>query len=759
MEHYDHIKNKLLDINKEIRRTIQTALYSDGLSAQSLETWHSTTERIQRQLTEETIRIAVVGSIKSGKSTLTNFLFGGDYVKRGAGVVTSIITKIRPGNDIKAKLEFKTWGDVNAEMNQALVLFSSTESNMNGEDFDINREQDRLRLKHDLSKLDAKQLISDDARDPNSVLLIEYLKGYERAKGFVSFERETTLLESGEFDKQKEFVSDESLAVYLRDVSLTLKAPDGFGENLEIADCQGSDSPNPLHLAMIQDYLIQTHLIIYALSSRTGLRQADIKFLTLMKKMGLAKNIIFVFNCDFTEHENLSDLKQLLARTKNELNMVVESSRVFAFSALYNLFGKLDSQNSGPQELSRKDRLRLEQWREETDMVAFSDQETTRFLDDVIQKVSVGQFNLLLEANVERLSNIASGMKEWIRISRDLLQKTAGEVQEAFAKMDKKRKASNQIVATIKDTLDGTTRKLKRYLGTEVDRCFDVKYGEIAQEIIQFINAYNISVRDYKDDLQNSGFLLTLYHIFQTLQQATNRFIAEQINPKIVQFIGQQEEEIKEMFHQVSGPYGLMIQDAVDQHHQTMEELGIDVTKRPFKEIGCPDIPSVKSDIRLSMPHLASTMQYSTRIKTEAILKLGLYNTLKGIKKLFRRPAAEQLHSAMRSLEHSVRRIKEQMGESIAEHFTDYKENLKFQYVFTLVDAMSSRLYESLTDQIKAFTGDLSNMKGLFENEKKTKGELSEELLSMERSLDSVMARIKEIQEVAEERKIGGYDG
>jgi len=759
MEHYDHIKNKLLDINKEIRRTIQTALSSDGLSAQSFETWHSTTERIQRQLAEETIRIAVVGSIKSGKSTLTNFLFGGDYVKRGAGVVTSIITKIRPGNDIKAKLEFKTWGDVNAEMNQALVLFSSTESNMNGEDFDINREQDRLRLKHDLSKLDTKQLISDDARDPNSVLLIEYLKGYERAKVFVSFERETTLLKSEEFDKQKEFVSDESLAVYLRDVSLTLKAPNGFGENLEIADCQGSDSPNPLHLAMIQDYLIQTHLIIYALSSRTGLRQADIKFLTLMKKMGLAKNIIFVFNCDFTEHENLSDLKQLLARTKNELNMVVESSRVFAFSALYNLFGKLDSQDSGPQELSRKDRLRLEQWFEETDMVAFSDQETTRFLDDVIQKVSVGQFNLLLEANVERLSNIASGMKEWIRISRDLLQKTAGEVQEAFAKMDKKRKASNQIVATIKDTLDGTTRKLKRYLGTEVDRCFDVKYGEIAQEIIRFINAYNISVRDYKNDLQNSGFLLTLYHIFQTLQQATNRFIAEQINPKIVQFIGQQEEEIKEMFQQVSGPYGLMIQDAVDQHHQTMEELGIDVTKRPFKEIGCPDIPSVKSDIRLSMPHLASTMQYSTRIKTEAILKLGLYNTLKGIKKLFRRPAAEQLHSAMRSLEHSVRRIKEQMGESIAEHFTDYKENLKFQYVFTLVDAMSSRLYESLTDQIKAFTGDLSNMKGLFENEKKTKGELSEELLSMERSLDSVMARIKEIEEVAEERRIGGNNG
>ena len=55
----------------------------------------------------------------------------------------------------------------------------------------------------------------------------------------------------------------------------------------EFADCQGSDSPNPLHLAMIQDYLQQAHLIIYVFSSRTGIREADIKFLSIIRKMGL----------------------------------------------------------------------------------------------------------------------------------------------------------------------------------------------------------------------------------------------------------------------------------------------------------------------------------------------------------------------------------------------------------------------------------------------------------------------------------------
>jgi len=37
------------------------------------------------QLTEETIRVAVVGPIKSGKSTFLNALLRGDYLKRGAG--------------------------------------------------------------------------------------------------------------------------------------------------------------------------------------------------------------------------------------------------------------------------------------------------------------------------------------------------------------------------------------------------------------------------------------------------------------------------------------------------------------------------------------------------------------------------------------------------------------------------------------------------------------------------------------------------
>jgi hypothetical protein len=347
---------------------------------------------------------------------------------------------------------------------------------------------------------------------------------------------------------------------------------------------------------------------------------------------------------------------------------------------------------------------------------------------------------------VERLSKIALGTKESIRISRNLIQKSAGEVKQTIGRMDKRKKATDQIVVTIKDTLEGTTSKLKRDMGIEVDRFFDIRYGNIAQDIIRFIDTHDVPVAGLSKDVASSGFLLTLYHVFQRLQQATNTYIAEEINPRIVEFLSQLESDIEAVFQQVCSPYGLMIQDAVDQHYQTMRELSIDVPSRPFEPLSCPDIAETKQDIHLNIPRLATTMAYSTRIKTEAIVRLGLYNTLKGAKKLFKRKTGDKLDSALRSLEHSIRRIKEQMKDSITVHFIDYSENLKYQYVFALVDAMSKRLYDNLTDQLKAFTGDLTGLRELVENEKQTQGGLSQELLSMEQFLDGILKKIDEIK-------------
>ncbi|MBW1860184.1 MAG: dynamin family protein [Deltaproteobacteria bacterium] len=697
METYNDLKSAILDINQDLRLVIRKAESIDGVSHDPLEAWKATTNTVHRQLGEEMIRVAVVGSIKSGKSTLVNALFGGDYVKRGAGVVTSIVTKIRPGTSMKAKLEFKTWDDVNADMSQALILFSALPRESDDGQFDINREEDRVRLQKDVSGLNAGRLISEDARDPNSVLILEYLKGYERIKDLVSFEPKTHVFEEGEFYRQKEFVGEESLSVYLKDIVLTLVPPEGFGENLEIADCQGSDSPNPLHLTMIQDYLLSAHLIIYVLSSRTGLRQSDIKFLNIIKKMGLLKNIFFVVNCDLSEHESLTGMTKLVERARDELGMILPDPEVFAFSALHNLFN-----------------------------------------------------DLALQTNLERISIMASGMQDWAQINHDLFSRDAGEIKAAFAEMEKRRKTSDQVTSVIKDTLDGTTEKLKRELRNDVDRFFDPQYGDTVQGIIKFVESYNISARDYEKDLETSGFLSTLYRIFQNIREATNRYMAETTNPKLVDFVRIGEEKIKEIAEQVSGPYSLMIQDAVDQHRRTAEKLGIRLQQRSYTPPKSPEIDLVKSDARLSIPPLVTAMRYSGRIKTEAILRLGIYNTMEAVKKLLRKRVGGDLDSAIRSLEDSVRRIKEQLRESITAHLMDYRENLKYQYLFKLVDAMSSSLYESLVDRMRAFTGSASDMSGLMENQRQARDQIVKEFVSLATSVSAVLDKVGEAERLLE---------
>ena len=747
MQTYDDLKRTILDINQELRLAIRKAESIDGVPHDPLEAWKATTNTVHRQLAEEMIRMAVVGSIKSGKSTLVNALFGGDYLKRGAGVVTSIVTKIRPGTSMKAKLEFKTWDDVNTDMSQALILFSTSPQESGDGQFDINRKEDRARVQKDVSGLNAGRLISEDARDPNSVLILEYLKGYERIKNLVSFEPKTHVFEEEEFYRQKEFVGEESLAVYLKDIVLTLVPPEGFGENIEIADCQGSDSPNPLHLSMIQDYLLSAHLIIYVVSSRTGLRQSDIKFLNIIKKMGLLKNIFFVVNCDLSEHENLTGMTKLVERAREEIGMIVLDPQVFAFSALHNLFKDLARKKDA---LSRKDLLRLEQWREETDMVGFSERETDRFMEGVVRKISEDRSRLLLQTNLERISTMASGMRDWAQINHDLLRKDASEIKAAIAEMEKRRKASDQVASVIKDTLDGTTEKLKRELRDDVDRFFDLQYGDTIQSIIQFVESYSISAKDYEEDLKTSGFLSTLYRIFQNMREATNRYMAESTNPKLVDFVRLGEGKIRELAEQVSGPYSLMIQDAVDQHRRTAEKVGIKLQQHTFTPPKSPEIDLVKSDARLSIPPLVTTMRYSARIKTEAILRLGIYNTMEAVRKLLRKRVGGDLDSAIRSLEDSIRRIKEQLRDSIVAHLMDYRENLKYQYLFKLVDAMSSSLYESLVDRMRAFTGSASDMSGMIRHEQQTRDQIVEEFVSLETSISAVLDKIGEAKRVLE---------
>ncbi|NNK84694.1 MAG: hypothetical protein HKO91_03975, partial [Desulfobacterales bacterium] len=105
---YSEIKKDLFRINSDISTLITKAKSFQESTDKFIIDRENLCINLRKRLGEDIIRIAVVGPIKSGKSTFLNALFNGDYLKRGAGVVTSIVTRVQRGENLKAKLYFKT---------------------------------------------------------------------------------------------------------------------------------------------------------------------------------------------------------------------------------------------------------------------------------------------------------------------------------------------------------------------------------------------------------------------------------------------------------------------------------------------------------------------------------------------------------------------------------------------------------------------------------------------------------------------------
>src|SRR6056297_2929028 len=113
MQDYQSIKPELQSANKALCDLMAHARTVPATSDQIFDEWETACRRISTQLEDDLIRVAVVGAIKSGKSTLINSMLADDYLKRGAGVITSMVTRLRRGSQLKARLYFKSWAEVN----------------------------------------------------------------------------------------------------------------------------------------------------------------------------------------------------------------------------------------------------------------------------------------------------------------------------------------------------------------------------------------------------------------------------------------------------------------------------------------------------------------------------------------------------------------------------------------------------------------------------------------------------------------------
>jgi len=742
MDIFSTLHNDVVKINQDLYSLIKQGRSITEMSDYSFDVWEKTCQSIEKQLSEEVLRVAVVGAVKSGKSTFTNYLFKGDYLKRGAGVITSIVTRVRRSQSLEAKLYFKSWNEINRDIEQALKLLPLLHRKPENAPFDLRDEQNRSDLEQILQALGPDALQADGYRNANSVLLSSYLKGYERVESFISLNTHVHRFKNDAFSKHLPFVSEDALAVYLDDVQLEINTGD-MTSDVEIADCQGSDSPNPLHLAMIQDYLLFTHLIVYVVSSRTGLRQADIRFLTIIKKMGLLENIVFIINCDFSEHETIDSLNKLATRIKEEISLIKTDPEIYCFSSLYHLFKIQKNQ------LSQRDRMRLAQWESEKAFTDFSEGETARFNSAFHHKLTTKRYALLINNHIERLGILSTDLNHWAQLNKDILSSDGDKANMIIEKIKDHQEKMRQVETVIKSSLDGAVHYVKEELKSTITQFFNRTNTGVINLTLSFIERYHLPLQQYEQPLRDIGFTHTLYRVFEDFKQTIDKFITEEVNPEIIRFIKEKTKWVGTYLHSVSAPYDVIIRDTLTEYDLAMTAFGMNRKKNWSEKIEFQDVENIRSGLGLRYPISATILRYSTKVRTEATLRLGFYKIVRALKNALKKPVSNKNDEGMRALQDGIHRMKRETKDAVMSHFIDNRENIKFQYFFKLADATAENCHQMLLGRFQIYTGDLSQLAGMINRKELDRESTIHRIAEIVESSVGINHRIAELKRTA----------
>jgi len=682
---------KILDNIQKITKNISLALEGmkeiPGMYDEKVDIKNKICAAIPEKIKSGIIKIAVVGTIKSGKSTFVNSFLNQDLLKRGAGVSTSIVTKVRKGKKPKTCVFFKSWDEINQEIEKAILCFPDfflKSLNINQKSFDLRRKRDQELLKSVKDRISSDILAAKKEIASELLIITHALEGYEYIKDIVKADPFCLHFDKENIDHHKKFTSNNSLAFFVKKVLLYVVS-NTLGPQVEIADCQGSDSTNPIHMAEIQNYLISANMIIYIITSRTGLRQADIKFLKIIQDMGLINNIFFVVNFDISEHESLDSLLYVENKIIQELTYIKEKPEVYTISSLYNLFKKIGS------DISLKDKKRFNYWKMEKDFIKYSNKMNKKFNIRIKHKLNKDRELILVANHIQIIRKIVFSAEKRINSFKNFLSENILDAEKIAKKFSNMQKKVVKFQLGMENLTKGNIKVLTTEIEKDFEKFFHKSYGKASQKIKKFIQEYSIDFEKYEKEILKKGFNNSVYFMFQDFRFAMDCFLAQQFNPKIIFFIKEQEQKIEDHFKSLYESYNI---------NPFKESLFfVEKKQKQFKaDINIVDVQFIKTILGLTLPNILFTTRYSAGIRVEAIAKLGIYSIgdiLLRILRIGKKPAGIAALKAV-----SIRIKKEFLRSSLI-HISEYSDHIKNEYILALLIGVARDFNEKIIKRFK----------------------------------------------------------
>ncbi len=712
-----------------------------GMSDDSLKVMKKRCAGIPGQIQSNRIKIAVVGVIKSGKSTLINAMTGKEVVKRGAGVVTAVTTRIRKGRKNRAVLFLKSWDDINHALKHALEMFPRDENDpleIDPETFDLRRKNDRDFLNRVYDRLVRDFPVTDQGIRPETLVIRNALQGYDTCRDLVGADRERLVFEGRQFEDHKQFTGDAANAFYVADARLEL-----FGKTLdprvELADCQGADSTDPGQLNRIVAYLQQANLIIYCISSRTGLRRSDIRFLKIIQGMGLLENIVFVNNCDLSEHDTLDDLKAVEHKTVQELKFLVPSPQLFSFSALMRLFEAME------KKLSRRNRNRLALWQEDPAMASWCSENADRFDAHLSGLLDRRYLRLLVSNHLERLFHMSQALENKAGLFLDVLDSDRDDRENIRNIIARLQDNARRLESIVENAIPGAVAGLTREIEAHLDEAFAKDTIQIRQKIHDFVQQVRLENSSSQGRFRDTGVKKALYLMFQDFRRDLDLFVITDIMPEINTLATGLENWIQSYFQSLLDTYRIdlsRIFSVPDLPEEISLQARLAAGQTGF-EAGV-DVQAVKKILGLTLPGMTLLPRYSGRIQTHALAGMAVTFITRFFRSLFDRHPSVSLSF---EFDAAVRKIKKQTLQGMPSQIDQFHARLKHQYFTPLIQAVTRDVMEKIHDRFAMYETLDTDMTGSGAFDETKKQQHREEITGIVTRLQQIRQNIVQLKE------------
>ncbi|MGQ9687446.1 MAG: dynamin family protein [Desulfobaccales bacterium] len=701
------------------------------VAASQAEHWLKVLAQVRSHLAEDCLRVAVVGTVKSGKSTMINALAGQELLRRGAGILTAMITRVQPGPAARAVLRFKDWTEISQEIRRALALFPGGALNSLGSSFDLRQGEHRRLLAQDLTYGEHADLWTGSTLNQEWLLLKSYLEGYDQVGDLL--EAGSLILEGDDLKRHGELVTREATAVYLRDVLLSVPIP-GLPQGLELGDCQGSDSPIPQHLAQVLTYLLKSDLVLYVVSSRVGLRQGDFQFINDIKRMGLLPHTWFLLNLDLAELRGLQEIEALRERLRREVAPLAVEFPLFAFSALELLLKRRREQG---ENLDPREAALLPLWDADPEATAFSEAEFRRFEATFQAGLERLRRERLSGGALSQVRMVTRGLKEQIDLAWGLSGRDAAALQTLEESTAKRRRPLLATRGSLSQVLAGASDRLKKALKKRVGSFLDTHSGQGAA-LFEFIFEYQPDWDILIPPGSPQALRPALYRLYQEFHQALDKFVSGEMTARILEFIRIQEEWLRQELLATAAPLFLSIQEALALYYQEISAQGLPASP-PRLTVELPANPP-----GLEVPLLTLAPEVDWRWSGEAWLRTGagwLRRTWEAVKARLRRQAVSSPWEQTRlNLAWALKAIKERLRQEAKVSLLDFGERLKFRYFFPLVDGLAAGLEAHMEDLLKSLLADLEGLTAVIR-------QAGADQESRRRRLEALSLRVKEVAE------------